>query len=129
MSGDEGYKYQASLKYGAGQTGMLNVRANTKEEFVAAVTDALDSIGPLAVLTEAINTEFSAVSAVAAGFPGTQVVNQSQGQGGGEFCKHGAMVPKAGGSGKDAWRGFFCPAPKDDPTRDPKLCKPRYPNR
>lgn len=124
MSGDD-YKFQASLKYGPGGSGMLNVRANSREEFVAAVNEAVDSIGPLAVLTEAFNTEFASVSAVASAFPTAMVVNQQPAQQGGTpNCgpngSHGAMQYREAPDG--SWKGHFCPLQKGDVNK----CKPRY---
>lgn len=119
---DDGYKIQASIKFGAAQIGMLNVRANDGDEFRVNLSEATGAVGDLAVLTEALNTEFAAVSTVAAAFPGSQVINnsgQSRPAGGGaEMCQHGAMVWKSGAD----WKGWFCPAQKNDPTK----CKARY---
>lgn len=118
MSGED-YKYQASIKFGPGMQEMLNIRSATKEEFDTDIKDALDTIGPLAVLKEAFNTEFASVSTVAAAFPGTTVENQQPAQQGGvPTCQHGVMVYKEGPD----WKGHFCPAQKSDPTK----CKARY---
>lgn len=125
MSGDDGgYKLQASFKYGPGMTGMMNVRSNDTEEFTRLVNQALESIGPLAVLQDAFNTEFASVSAVASAFPGTTVINQPAQQGGTPNCgpngSHGAMQYREAPDG--SWKGHFCPLQKGDVNK----CKPRY---
>lgn len=126
------YKLQASLKFGPGGIGMLNVRAGDEEEFERAITNVVGAVAPLAVLTEAINTEFPAVAAVASAFQGTQVVPNTYshgpggsgpvttglGQGAAQTCQHGQMLWKEGAD----WKGWFCPAQKTDPSK----CKARY---
>lgn len=120
MSGDDnGYAFQLSMKYGPNGTGMLNVRANTKEEFLSRVTEAIESVGPAAVLMEAYNTEFQAVSAFAGAGLQPQQQNSQQS---GEICQHGQMTFRTGTSAKGAWKGYFCPADKNDPTK----CKAKF---
>lgn len=129
MSGDN-YKIQASIKFGPGGSGMLNLRADSADELRESTVAAVGVCAELAVLVEAFNTEFSAVSAVAASFPGTTVQQQypqqqpqqqypaQQAQG--ALCPHGPMTYLEAKDG--SWKGHFCPLQKGDPNK----CKPRY---
>lgn len=50
---------------------------------------------------------------------------QSQGPrpgGSGRQCEHGGMVERTGNKNGKDWRGFFCPADRDDPTQ----CAPQF---
>lgn len=124
MSGDN-YKYQASLKFGAGGVGMLNIRADTPDEFRDSITHAVGTCAELAVLAEAFNTEFAAVSNLAQGGFQVSQVQQQQPQrvaSAGELCQHGPMVFRSGTSAKGEWSGWFCPTAKDAPDK----CKPKF---
>lgn len=125
MSGDD-YKFQVSQKYGAGGTGMLNVRANDAQELADNVTAAVVAVGPAAVLAEALNTEFQAVSNLVNGGFEVNQVQQAQPQqtraSSGELCQHGSMVFKTGNKDGRAWEGWFCPTAKDAPDK----CKPKF---
>lgn len=126
MSDD--YKLQASVKFGPGQIGMINLRADTPEEMRGHAAAVVGLVGDLAVMTEALNTEFAAVSAVASAFPGTTVIQQQQApqapanQGNGNVCPHGQMMWRESPDGGQSWKGYFCSLPKGDPAK----CKPRY---
>lgn len=122
----DNYKLQASVKFGPGQIGMLNVRADDAEEYERNLTAATGLVGNLAVLTEALNAEFQAVSVVTQAFPTTTAApyNQApqQAQGGQGVCPHGQMQYKESQDGGVSWKGHFCVLPKGDPGK----CKPRY---
>lgn len=125
MSGEDGYKFQVSQKYGANGTGMLNVRADDAQELADNVTAAVAAVGPAAVLAEALNTEFLAVSNLAQGGFEVSPVNQQarpQAASVGELCQHGSMVHRAGNNARGPWSGWFCPAQKGDPTQ----CAPKF---
>lgn len=111
MSGDN-YKFQASLKFGPGGIGMLNIRADSKEELEQSLTEALSTIGSTAVLVDAYNTEFQGVSG-----PPQQSAPASQASG--MLCVHGAMVRREGTNAKGKWAGWFCPTPKGTPGQCP----------
>jgi hypothetical protein len=55
--------------------------------------------------------------------PQTRSTPRNTGNGGEtRDCKHGTMVLRSGSKNGRPWTGFFCPAPKDDPTR----CSPQF---
>lgn len=126
MSGDN-YKFQLSFKFGPGGIGMFNVRADTEEELVGNMSSAVGRVGEAAVLVEAYNTEFAAISNLAQG--GFQVQAGQTQQGGqrqqasaGEICQHGSMTWRTGTGNNGPWKGWFCPADKNDPSK----CKAKY---
>lgn len=123
MSGDEGYKFQVSLKYGPDNIGMLNVRADSNEEFAANLAAALETLGANAVLVDAYNTEFPK------GAPATSPAPAGRPQGGqasptstGEVCQHGSMVFRSGNKDGKAWSAWFCPTDKNAPDK----CQPKF---
>jgi hypothetical protein len=126
VSGDDTYKFQVSQKYGAGGTGMLNVRADDAQELADNVTAAVAVVGPAAVLAEALNTEFQAIANMVQAFPQATAAPAQQAQpqqaSAGELCQHGAMQFKSGNGANGPWSGWFCPTQKDDPTK----CKPKF---
>lgn len=125
MTVAETYKFQLSMKYGPGGVGMLNVRADTAEEFVTNVEAAVASVGGAAVLMDAYNTEFQAVSNLAnGGFEVNQQQGQQQNRSGssGEICQHGPMTYKEGSSSKGPWKGWFCSLDKNNPNK----CQPKF---
>lgn len=126
MSGDN-YKYQASLKFGAGGVGMLNVRADTADEFRESINHAVGVSAELAVLAEAFNSEFAAVSNLAQGGFEVSPVHQQpqpQPQPAGRLCQHGSMVYRTGTNARGTWAGWFCPTPKGSPDQ----CAPKFEN-
>lgn len=121
MSDD--YKIQISLKFGPGQGGMLNIRANSKDELAGLLDDVENEISvKLGGLVESV----AALAAVGAAFPGTQVVGSTPAPAGGAVtCNHGPMILRSGGRGSEAWEGYFCKQPKEAADR----CKPVYPRK
>lgn len=126
---NDGWKLQASFKFGKNQEAMLNVRANTPQELDDTCQAVNDVVGTLCVLADFLRAN----SVVAESFPGSTVVGSqnnpapayksqpAQPAAAGVECRHGPMVKR---SGPD-WEGYFCPMPKDHPER----CKPVYPNK
>lgn len=140
MSNECGFKYQVSLKFGEYDNAMLNVRADTETELADACQAAIRQAGNLAILAEAVR----ATAVVNRSFPGTEVVGTTGNAGtpaatvpaqpapaappvaaSPYACPHGSRVKRSGGSGPDAWEGWFCPLDKNHPER----CKPLYPGR
>lgn len=123
MSGDDGYKFQVSLKYGPNGIGMLNIRASTAEEFAVNLASALETLGANAVLVDAYNAEFQSAAVQAS-------PAQAHSQGGGhssptsnaEMCQHGAMVFRTGSNAKGAWSAWFCPTDKGAQDK----CAPKF---
>lgn len=122
------YKVQVSVKLGTNQAGMLNIRGGSTEEVDALLRGAEELLLPnLAGFESAAK----AVGLITDTFPGAGPVQQPQqgytqpaqqppaaSNGAGRGCNHGAMVWRTG----DGWAGWFCPAPRHDPTK----CKPQY---
>lgn len=143
MSDD--FKFQASVKIPHGpdnyRDSMLNVRAQTGEEFAQAVNYIAEHAADLATALQTIHASAN-VSASFAG-PGTGNVQQPAPQapppqqgwsqqgsqqaapqqaGPGKMCAHGPMTYREGNGQRGPWKGYFCPTPKGTPNQ----CKPEF---
>ena len=120
---DESYKCQVSLRFGPGQVGMLNLRANSLDELGQLMGEALDGVVANAGL---MIEQFAAVGIIAEAMPATAVVQQQPAQTRAPdaqqapLCTHGAMTWREDRGGQ--WAGWFCRQPSSAPDR----CKPRY---
>jgi hypothetical protein len=134
----ECFKYQLSVKLGEYDNAMLNVRADTPQEFENGCAEAIRLSGLLGQTAETVR----AAAMVGSRFPGTTVDPQpnpgtptapvpataapaAPAAAPAHLCAHGQRVKRSGGSGAEAWEGYFCPLDKAHPQR----CKPLYPGR
>jgi hypothetical protein len=121
----ENYKIQISYKIGPTQQHMLNVRADTAEEFTALLSYAEITAPAIVEVANTLNAAVSlasppTVAPAPAAQPQTQTPPQWAGQPqaqpaqGAKMCVHGPRVHKTGvakGTGKP-WAGWFCALPK-----------------
>lgn len=120
MSDD--YKVQVSYKLGTNQAGMLNFRGNNVAEVDTLIGEARELLLPSVLGFE---EDAKALGVIVTNFPQTTGGSEERGQrnaqpgnGGAPACVHGARVYREG----DGWKGWFCPARREDPTK----CKPQY---
>lgn len=127
MSDD--FKYQFSAKFGPNGQNMLNVRAETAEEFKALLADV-----PVAELLESgavllggtyVKEALGATAVETAAVPQVPQQSAPAQSGVGPACHHGTKVWREAppGSGK-TWKGWFCPSPKGTPDQ----CKADFVN-
>lgn len=141
---DGGFTYQLSVKYGPTGDYMLNLRANTEEEFIEVLAAADRQALFIGAVAEDVRAGGVAAQPVAGppqvaapvhaqpeaahsyAQPQTAPAAQPQASTGGGYCgpngSHGPRVRRTGGAGADTWAGWFCPLQKTDPNR----CKPTY---
>lgn len=120
----DSFKYQYSAKTPSGA--MLNVRADTPEEFIQALTAALSAVPQQAALESALTagSVVGAAGVVAPAQPASRPLPPRPAAANGpapdpqvQNCMHGQRTFKSGTSAKGAWSAWFCPAPKGDPSQ------------
>lgn len=140
----EDYKFQASFRFGVTDNRgtpqeMINVRANTQEEFRNAIRAVNGVAQDLFLVSQTIRSSTVDDSNVAANTgqqpanpvpqtvpqqpPGGAQPAQAQPTPGHPHCAHGTMTFKQGISKKNGqpWSAYMCPAPQGQPQ-----CAPQF---
>lgn len=116
MTVDGGYAFQASIKFGSRQEGMVNIRATSPEELEAWMNIAeqvAPTLNDLSTVYNPPKTMEEGIQNLEAGGITGEVYD-------GKTCQHGPMVYKTGGYGAKAWTAWMCPAQQGDPSK----CQP-----
>lgn len=108
LTTDEGYAFQASIKYGPRQEGMVNIRVtdpkeleawlNVAEQVAPTLNDLITVYNPPKDLEEGISN-------LRGGGIDGEVYE-------GKVCQHGPMTYKTGQGAKGPWSAWMCPAPQ-----------------